>query len=122
MKLRDRAQRRSARLLVSFWRPRRESDYHEGRIVDVSATGCFIATKSPFPPPTSVVLRLVLGDERLDIRGEVVRTVGDVDSFRSGQGSGMAVRFQHPGSDRVRQLTEHRKSRADEHSNRSRDR
>lgn len=111
MKLRERPHRRPVRILVTYWRPSRESDYREGRIVNLSESGCFVDTERPFRPPASVMLRVMAGEERLDIRAEVVRSMGEESRFeRSNRRSGMGLRFQHPGSEAVQKLLTYRRA------------
>lgn len=96
------------RLLVIFWPLNREADYREGRVRNLSASGLFIESSDPIPPPTVLNLRLVLEDETVDLRGEVVRTVGG--TMRQRTVSGMGVRFLEPDSKAVARLLRHREA------------
>lgn len=109
MRLRGRAHRRPVRILVTYWRPNQETDYREGRIVNLSASGCFVDTERPFPPPTAVVLRVVVGEERLDLHGEVVRSIGDGGSLERRAGTGMGVRFRQAETEALEKLLAYRR-------------
>lgn len=95
--------------MVTYWRVAHPSDYREGRILDLSSSGCFISAERPFAPPARLVLRLVVEEERIDLRGEVVRSLGGEDRFAWSERNGMGVRFLYPGSDAVQRLLDHRR-------------
>jgi len=94
------------KVMVTFWEPGSERDYRTGHITNISASGVFITTVAPIAPPATVDLRLILGEEEIDIMGEVIRTLGETHFFKQDSGAGMGVRFVDPGSEAVRTMME----------------
>lgn len=98
------ADRRILRLPVRFWAQGRSSDSHVGYTTNVSASGMFIATRSPLPPSTIIEITIVRQDEVQVIRGEVVRAVIVMPLTETAQPSGMGIRFVRPDDPSVRTL------------------
>lgn len=94
--------------MVTFWQPGNEADYRTGFITNLSITGVFVATEAPMAPLTTVDLRFILGEDRFDILGEVVRTLGETQFVRRGAPSGMGVRFEDPTHEAVQALLAYR--------------
>ena len=91
--------------MVTFWDPANERDYRSGKISNVSATGAFVKTEAPFAPPAHLNVRTILGEETVDIKAEVVRSLGQT-LFHQRQlpGAGMGIRFLEPTSESVKLL------------------
>lgn len=92
---------------MTYWEPGKESDYHSGHVINLSDTGVFVTTDAPLSPPARVNLRLVLGERKIDVPGEVVRSIGETQFVVRDGTSGMGVRFRDPTSEHTRTLLAH---------------
>lgn len=104
MRLQPRAERRRTRLSVEYGPMDGDEEYREGLLTNVSSTGLFVETREPEPPLTILGVLVPLGDEAVNVLGEVVRTVGAGSSTQAG--AGMGIRILTPDSAPVRRLQE----------------
>jgi len=92
---------------MTFWQRGEESNYRQGQILNMSTDGVFVETTDPLPPPTIIEMQLLVGDEPVQVRGEVIRSMGGSQFASAGAASGMGVRFCEPEDETVQFLTSH---------------
>jgi hypothetical protein len=101
------AKRRVLRVQVSFWTLGQPEESRVGFTTDVSATGVFIATNSPLPTKTEIVIMIDDDPEApFVLLGEVVRAVKVPLALQRVKKSGMGVQFDNQEDQAVKQLNQ----------------
>lgn len=84
--------RRPRRVQVQFWK-RGEPHAHPGYTTNISLTGMFIGTRSPFPPGTRVRVEVLEGDRGFMVEGVVAHARQVRGELMRLSQPGMGVRF-----------------------------
>ena len=87
------APRYKRRVSLQFWSPRESGRRRIGFTVNVSETGIFVATNSPFSVGTLIVIELNQGEKALRLEGEVRSAIRVDPVLRKLKQSGMGVRL-----------------------------
>ncbi len=75
-----RSDRLAHQVQVRFWTKGEEAIPLSGHTRDLSTTGMFISTKSPYPPGTRFILETVDSPGRLQAEAEVVHYIGTLQA------------------------------------------
>ena len=84
--------RRARRVQVQFWK-RGEPHAFPGYTTNISLTGMFIGTRSPFPPGTRLRIEVLEGDRGFMVEGVVVHARKVPGELMRLNQPGMGVRF-----------------------------
>ena len=84
--------RRARRVQVQFWK-RGEPHAYPGYTTNISLTGMFIGTRSPFPPGTRLRIEILEGDRGFMVEGVVMHARKVPSELMRLNQPGMGVRF-----------------------------
>lgn len=101
-----RRKRRILRVPVSFWKLGYPDTSYVGFTTDVSATGVFIASNSPFPTQTDVGIMVDTPAAQFVLSGVVARAFKTHPSLQQVKKSGMGILFHDEENPAVKRLNE----------------
>ena len=100
----SRRKRRILRVPVSFWKRGHPDSSCLGYTTDVSATGVFIASRSPFPSRTDVEVMVHGPAGQFVLSGVVARAIKTHPALQRVKKSGMGILFHDERNPAVKRL------------------